>query len=374
MKFTISTQELNYLINKIQNVVSLKPTMPILANLLIEAFNDELILTATDLTVSIRCFTEATILEEGATTLPAKRLSRLLAELTAPTLTISSDTNEVTHIKSGTSHFKINGMNKKEFPNLPDLTRSQIFTIPQKELKNLLYRTSFAASREDNRYVLAGILMQVSDLTVTFVGTDGKRLAKSSGSISSSAPFTSQSVIPLRAIEEISTNLLEEGEAIISVMGDKIGVEANQTLLITKLLSGDYPDISRVIPETHEVTLALHREELTSLLNQVSLFTTDTNQSVRFAFENGELELKANTMEIGEGQVSMPVDYQGPRLEIAFNPKFFRDILRHCKNETVTIGITDAYNPGLIVDGNPTTSIHQSDCFYVIMPMRLSDD
>ncbi|WP_068468421.1 DNA polymerase III subunit beta [Candidatus Protochlamydia phocaeensis] len=374
MKFVISTQELNYLISKIQNVVAQKPTIPILSNFLIEAYNDELILTATDLTVGIRCHTEAKILEEGATTLPAKRFAQLIKELTAVNVEISSNANEVTTIVAGTSRFKLNGMGKTDYPSLPDLSQVHSFHVKQSELKDLFYRTSFAVSKEDNRYVLTGVLMHIANGLATFVGTDGKRLARAHAPIEISPSFTSQSIIPLKAVDEILKNLTDEGDAKISLMSDKIAVEANQTRILTKLLSGDYPDINRVIPEQSELIVNLHREELASLLRQISLFTADHNHSVRFTFTNGELKLTANTMDIGEGTVSMAANYSGPKLEIAFNPGFFIDILRHCKGETVTMGLTDAYNPGIITDGEHLTHPLQISPLFVIMPMRLSED
>lgn len=375
MKFVISTQELNYLISKIQNVVPLKPTIPILTNFLIEANNDELTLTATDLTVGIRCNSEVKILEEGATTLPAKKFSQLIRELTTAHVEISSNSNEMTTIIAGTSRFKLNGMSKEEYPSLPDLSHAQTFQINQKELKNLLYRTSFAVSREDNRYVLTGVLMHIYNGRATFVGTDGKRLARAHTQIDIPSTFTSQSIIPLKAVDEILKNLTdEEGDVKISLMPDKITVQANQTLLLTKLLTGDYPDINRVIPENSPIIISLHREEITSLLRQVSLFTADSNHSVRLTFTPGELKLTANTIDIGEGHVSMPVNYQGNKLEIAFNPGFFIDVLKHCKEETVTMGLTDAYNPGIITDGEQEGSLNQASPLFVIMPMRLSED
>lgn len=374
MKFVISTHELNHLISKIQNVVPQKPTIPILTNFLIEANNDELILTATDLTVGIRCNTQVKILEEGATTLPARRLAQLVRELTTANIEISSNSQEMTTLVSGTSRFKLNGMSKEEYPSLPDLSHAHTFQIQQKDLKDLLYRTSFAVSKEDNRYVLTGVLMYIVNGQATFVGTDGKRLARANIPIDISPTFTSQSIIPLKAVEEILKNLSDEGEAKISLMADKIALQANQTLLLTKLLAGDYPDINRVIPENSEIVISLHREELISLLRQVSLFTADHNHSVRFTFTNGELKLTANTMDIGEGHVGMPVNYQGNKLEIAFNPGFFIDILRHCKQETVTLGLTDAYNPGIITDGEQSGKLSQASPLFVIMPMRLSED
>jgi len=372
MKFVISTQELNYLIGKIQNVVPQKPTVAILTHFLIEASHQGLRLTATDLTVGIRCNTEVNVLEEGATTLPAKRFAQLIRELKTASLEISSNGHQVTTLIAGTSRFKLHGMDKLNFPHLPDCSDAHAFFIQQKELKDLFYRTSFAVSKEDNRYVLTGLSMEIANGEVTFIGTDGKRLARAHLSIKVPPSLINHSIVPLRAVEEMIKNLTDQGEAKVSLMEDKITIQANQTLIVTKLLSGDYPDIQRIIPENSDSLVSLHREELITLLRQVSLFTADHHHSVRFAFSQGELKLTANTADIGEGDVVMAVNYQGPKLEIAFNPGFFLDILRHCKKETVTLGLTDAYNPGVMTDGEPLGKLNQASPLFIIMPMRLS--
>lgn len=378
MKFIIATQELNYLINKCINAIAQKSTIPILSNFLIEAVNDELIITATDLTVGVRCFTEAKILEEGATTLPAKRFAQLIRELTSINVEISSNTNEVTEILANSSRFKLNGMSKNEFPALPNITDATHFKIKQSILRDVLYRTAFAVSREDNRYVLTGICLQIVGGTASFIGTDGKRLAKAQTTLNIEKSFQGTYVIPLKAIEEILKNLGEEGEATVFLMNDKIAVEASNTVIISKLLSGEYPDVNRVIPNQTGVTVNLHREELMTLLRQISLFAAENNHSVRFTFSDGELKLTANTMEIGEGKVSMPVNYKGEKLEIAFNPNFFLDILRHSTNETISMGITDPYNPGLINDCDHTKKESEQEAeqnsLFVLMPMRLNED
>jgi DNA polymerase-3 subunit beta len=375
MKFIISTQEFNNLISKCLNVVSQKMTIPILSNILIEAINDELILTATDLTVGIRCFTEAKILEEGSTTLPAKRLAQLLRELTSNHLEINTNANQVTEIISNSSKFKLNGMDKSEFPSLPSIHDAVKFTLPQTAFKEALFRTSFAVSKEDNRYVLTGVYLHLEKGQAIFAGTDGKRLARAHLAIELDPGFKSSYIIPIKAVDEIEKNLSGEGNATVYLMDDKIAVEASNTTIITKLLTGEYPDIHRIIPDNSEAAITLHREELMRLLRQLSLFAIDANHSVRFTFQEGELKLTANTMEIGEGKVSMPANYHGQKLEIAFNPNFFLDILRHSKEEIITLGVTDAYNPGVITDNEaPPTLTSGSSPLFVLMPMRLSEE
>lgn len=375
MKFVIATQEFNYLISKCLNIVSQKTAIPILSNILIEAVGDELILTATDLTVGVRCSTEAKILQEGSTTLPARKLAQLVRELTSVNLEITTNSNEITEIVSDSSCFKLNGMSKNEFPELPSVADAVHFNVSQMELKDMFFRTAFAVSREDNRYVLTGVYLNITGQNAVFVGTDGKRLARAHLKVNLDPSFSASYIIPLKAVEEVLKNLVEEGEATVYLMSDKIAIESNRTLVITKLLSGEYPDINRVIPETSEAVVSLHREELMTLLRQVSLFTAEANHSVRFTFADGELRLTANTMEIGEGKVSMPANYHGPKLEIAFNPNYFLDILRHSRGEAVKMGVTDAYNPGVLTDKDaiPALSAAPSPLF-VLMPTRLNED
>lgn len=373
MKFVISTQELNFLINKCLNVVPPKATLPILSNLLIEATNDELIITATDLSVGIRCYTEAKILEEGATTLPAKKFAQLIRELTSVNVEISTNENDITEIVADSSRFKLHGMNKNDFPSLPKIEKAEEFKVPQKELKEMLFRTAFAVSREDNRYALTGVNLQVEKGQATFVGTDGKRLARSCMPVEDHQSFKGSFIIPLKAVDEILKNLNSDDDAKLFLMSDKIAVEATNTVIITKLLVGEYPDVNRVIPDSMQTNVLIHREELMTLLKQIALFTSEATNSVRFSFSNGELKLTANAIEVGEGRVSMPVNYQGQTLDIAFNPTFFLDILRHTNSETVTMGVTDAYNPGIILDSETPVAPSGARSLFVLMPMRLSE-
>lgn len=375
MKFIISTQEFNYLIGKVQRVVPLKPTVPLLGNVLLEAKGGIITLTATDVMVGIRCTTEAKILEEGATTLPAKKLAGLTKELSAINLEITTNEHEVTEIIAGTSRFLLNGMSKKEFPPLPDLSQAERFTLAQRDLYDMFFRTAFAVSRDDTRYVLTGVGLRIQGKVATFTGTDGKRLARAHIPIEIDPEFAQSYIIPLKGVEEFLANLGDEGQVSVYLAGDKVAIDTGSTFVVSKLLQGEYPDVSRVIPEKSEVILSLHRDELISLLRQVSLFTADSHHSVRFSFLKGELKLTANTAELGEGKVSMPVNYHGSPLDIAFNPGFFLDILRHSKEETITMGITDPYNPGVIIDRPIKDGVPQgASPLFVIMPMRLNEE
>ncbi|AHK63119.1 DNA polymerase III subunit beta [Chlamydia avium 10DC88] len=279
---------------------------------------------------------------------------------------MSASTGEMAKIISGSSCFRLLSMGKEDFPMLPDIQNSIRFTLSTEQLKEMLQRTSFAVSREESRYILTGVLFTIANGIITVVGTDGKRLAKIDTEISLDKSFTGDYIIPIKAVEEIIKICSEDTEATVFLDQSKIAVECGNTLLITKLLSGDFPDFTPVISTESSVQLDLHREELISLLKQVALFTNESSHSVKFTFTPGELTLTANCTKVGEGKVSMAVNYSGELLEIAFNPFFFLDILKHSKDELVNLGISDSYNPGIITDS--TRSL------FVIMPMRLHDD
>jgi len=365
MKFLISKNDLSTLIGKIQNVIPLKPTIPILANLLIEAANDELVLTGTDLTVGMKCFAETKILEEGAITISAKRFFQLIRELPNVNLEITTHPNEIVEVVGGTSRFRLNGMRKDDYPAFPDLTDTTRLKIAQKDLKDALFQTAFAVSREDNRFTLTGVFLQIHEGIATFVGTDGKRLSKATAPIRSEQNFSGSAIIPLKAIEEIQKSLSDDGDAELYLMADKLAVGTDRLMLVTKLLSGEYPEYQRIIPEKSDINIILHREELLSCLRQISLFTSETHPSARFTLQDGELTISSNHSDLGEGTTSMSVNYSGAPLHIAFQPLFFIDILKHSKDDTINLALTDAYNPGIITDS--------STALFLMMPMRLFD-
>lgn len=364
MEVVLSRSELASLIGKIQGIVPSKPAIPVLASILIKAEEGLLTISATDSTVSMRCEMEANVIEKGEVALPARHFFQLIRELTTPEMTLKATPDHIVYVQADGATFRLNGMSGDAFPSLPDLAQEEHFVIPVDSLKEMLSRSLFAAAKEDNRHFLNGVLMRIENGLATFLGTDGKKLARVNTPIDMNPVHKGHYLIPLKGVEEIIKSLGGEETVKVSLMADKVGIESHSTLLITKLLSGTYPDVERIIPQESSFCLTLHREELMALLKQVALFTPDKNHAAYFTFTPGELTLTANTSDVGDGRVSMPVDYSGEPLEIAFNPFFFHDILRHCSDETVNFAITTPYNPGLITD---STTAH-----FIIMPMRFA--
>ena len=365
MKAIISRPELVSLIGKIQNIIPANPVNPILGNLLIEGYAGQLTLSATDLIISMRAHMETRIVEEGAITLPAHRFFSLIRELTVPEIELDISADGITHIKAGTAKFRLHGIEKDAFPTLPDLTEALHFSIPAKVLKQMLSRSAFAASRQDDRHVLNGILMKVENSNATFIGADGKRIATVYTPIELESDHSCDYVIPLKAVQELLKMIDIKEKVKISLTPEKIGIESGPVLLITTLLAEKYPDVEQMIPTESDHTITLHREELMTLLKQVSVFTMSEMHSIHFILSPGELTLTANSSEIGEGKVSMPVDYSGEPFKAAFNPFAFHDALRHSSDETVSFKITNPYNPALLTDTTTATC--------VLMPRHLEE-
>jgi DNA polymerase III subunit beta len=363
MKLLLSRLEFLNLITKFQTIIPLKPTTPALANILIEAKDDQLIITASDLNLSLQAHMPAKILEEGAIALPGRKILQLARELTVPHFEIDTPAPEKAIINAGSSHFKIQGIHKSEFPEISPLSEFPI-RLPTAPFKQLLKRSSFAAARHNDRPSINGINLTFSSLGVTAVATDGQRLVKLHLNHPLSLPEFGSYILPLKTAEELFS-LLDEREKEVEIMlsSRKLSVECGNLLLISNLLMGPYPDVLRTLPQKSQRPLSLHREELSALLKQVSLFTSEHSQSVRFSFTPGLLHLSATSGEIGEGKVSMALNYSGPKMEIAFNPRHFLDILHHTEDEVLQFDVTDSYNPGLISDS--------SEARFMLMPLRL---
>jgi DNA polymerase-3 subunit beta len=367
MKVTVSRAQLASLIRKIQSIVPPKPSVPVISNVLLEAKDGKLTLSATDLSLSMKASMQCDVAEEGSIALPGKKFFPLVSELTAPTLEITSSAKTAT-LTCGGSKFKLVGIPKEEFPEIPSFPESSSLSLPATLLKDLLFKTSFAASSEnETRAVLRSVLFQSENSVITTTGTDGKKLAKISIEIPTATDFPQGSfILPIKTVQEMIRLLdsKEDKESVqIHLTEDKISLQIPQITLTSKLMAGQYPDVSRIIPTEKRNPVSLHREELISLLRQISLFTSEEGASVRFMLTPGSLILSTMNSTTGEGDVNMPVNYQGEPIQIAFNPNYFLEILRHSSDESVSFDVVDSYNPGLITDS--------SKAIFVLMPMRI---
>ena len=364
MKFSISRFSLIEATSKIQSIIAARPAVPILANILIEAGKENtLTLSATDLRISMQVMVEAKVEVPGAITLTGKHFFKLIRELTCPRLEISIQDSATVSIKAGDSTFRLKAVEKEEFPSFPAANSdAPSFLIDPDKIKQALARSVCGAAKEDSRHVLNGVLLEIGSDGASFTGTDGKKLSFSTITVSVSEEVHQSYLIPLKSAEEI-IKLMNKDEVRFTLFSDMVKLEMPGIIFITKLLSGDYPDVSKVIPPESEKPIQLHKEELMTLLKQIALFTSEKSHSVQFSLANNELSLSAGLSELGEGKVKMSVNYDQKPFEIAFNPHFFHEILRHLNDDLVNLHLATPHSPAMITDS--------SKALFVLMPMRL---
>lgn len=369
MKFTVAKDQLLNGLQAVQNIVSARTTLPILSNVLLRAGEARLDLTATDLDVTISCGVEAAIRKQGGTTLPVKKLFSIVRELGAPEIEFEVDEKNGCKIKAGSSYYRINGLPPEEFPPLPKFAESRTVTLPQAKVKSMLKRTCFAVSTDETRYVLNGIFFSFKEHKLTLVATDGRRLALTDEELDIGEERAMEFIVPTKAINELSRLLQDDGDAEIKVSENQAafnlkGEKSPPTLIITKLVEGNYPNYKQVIPGEAAERIALGREELLQALRRAEIMTSDKSNSVKLAFSANTLALTANTPEVGEARESLAVNYKGQDLAVAFNPAYLMDPLKALDEDEVFLELTDELSPGVLRVNGPF--------LYVIMPMRMS--
>ncbi len=364
MKFSVSKEKLLEGLQTVQNVVSTRTTLPILSNVLLQAADGQLRLTTTDLDVGVCGVVEAQIDQPGGTTLPARRLATIVRELPANEIQVEVDAKNVASIRCGQSFFKINGLPEEEFPPLPKFENAKEFTIVQKELRDALKKTSYAISTDETRYVLNGILFSFRENKLTMVATDGRRLALVDIDIEFPPGQEAEIIVPTKCVSELQRLVGDQGTLRMTVGENQVAFEIDGTLLISKLIEGNYPNYRQVIPGDARERVTLEREQFRDAVHRVSLLASDKSNSVKLVFSRNNIEIAANTPDVGEARESLPVTYKGKDFAIAFNPEFLMAPLRNLPNDEIYLDLIDEMSPGVIKI--------QSPFLYVIMPMRIS--
>lgn len=364
MKFSVSKEKLLAGLQTVQNVVSTRTTLPILSNVLLQAEGGQVRLTTTDLDVGIRGSIDAQIEKPGATTLPARRLFSIIRELPSAEISFDIDSKHTASIRSGPSFFRILGLPQEEFPPLPKFENAKTFTIRQKDLRDGLKKTSYAISTDETRYVLNGILCSFKDNKLTLVATDGRRLALVDIELEFPRSHEVDLIVPTKAVTELARLLGEDGDIKMSVSENQVAFEVDGTLLVSKLIEGNYPNYRQVIPTETKERVTLERETFLGSVHRVSLLSSEKSNSVKLIFTKNNIAITANTPEVGEAREELPVQYKGKDFSIAFNPEFLMAPLRNLPNDEVFLDLIDEMSPGVIKI--------QSPFLYVLMPMRIS--
>jgi len=372
MEFTVSKAELVRELSLSQGVVEKKTTIPILSNVLIEAVGDRIILTATDLELGIRCSCPARVKKEGSGTVPARKLLDFVRLLPEGDVTMKFLDNHWASITCGRSRTRIAGMSRESYPELPQMP-PKIAELPVKTLASMISRTQFAISTEESRFTLNGALLLLTPETLTMVATDGHRLAyvQAKAGEGGQVETNFRALVPKKAMAELIKLADDAGpEARANFAGDDnhLFFEVGHRLLITRKLTGNFPDFERALPKDHLLIATLQKDEIRAAIERVAQFADERSRAIRVQFTNGEVKIFSSSVEMGESEESVNSEYQGPDLEIGFNAQYLLDFLRAISQDQVAFELKDQKSAGeLRPAGEGITDQYR----YVVMPMRI---
>jgi DNA polymerase-3 subunit beta len=368
MKITIPRQDLLEHINKVKSVVSSKSALPILSHILIETGDSSIRLAATDLKVSIECSVDCTVHTPGSLTVSSQRISSMLSEMPNEDITLHLKDNNVIEITCGAIDTKLFSMSPDEFPPIRSFDGVSTLELKQSALKKLFSRTSFAICTDQARYNLTGLLFQLEDGKLVVVATDGRRmsLAIEDEDIPSSA--SAKVIIPSKMINELE-KLLGEGETVkVCIDESQAAFVFGRARIVSSLIEGNFPNYEMVVPKKHDKELVLDTAKFMEAMRRTRTMTNDKFNSVRLNISDGNLCLKVVTPEVGEYEEELSVEYSGEPIEVAFNPDFILDVLRHMDSDKVCFVLKDAQSPGVI---KPYTEAPQDNYVNVVMPIRV---
>jgi DNA polymerase-3 subunit beta len=362
MKIKVSKEVLMSGIQVVQNIVSSKTTLPILSNILMDGTKSKLKLNATDLDIGISCEIAVETIEEGSITIPAKRFSDIIKEMPVGDILIHVKKNNHIDIEGSHCRFKLIGLPKEEFPRFPEFKDREVVKISQNLLKNMLNLTSFAVSHEESRYVLNGVLLEISGDILRMVATDGRRLAKIEKKINEPVKNDVSVIIPIKAVQEINRNLKDDGDVSFMVGINQVLFDIDSVLIATRIIEGEFPNYNQVIPKPTKNKITMNTQELLSSIRRANLLATPDFQAVKFEIFSDKMVISKNTPDIGESREEISVEYSGSEMIIGFNPQFLIDFLKNIDQEQIDMELLGADKPAVMRLG---------DYLYLALPMRI---
>ncbi len=366
MNFRIQREQLLNPLQQIIGAVEKRQTMPALSNVLLNADEQSLKLTATDLEIELRASVDMFIDEPGDITVPARKLLDICKALPDEANIEFSVDGEKALIRSGRSRFTLVTLPAADFPSLDTIESQFSFEVSQKTLRDLINKTAFAMAQQDVRYYLNGLLFEVSARKIRTVATDGHRLAFAEKDIDNDINDIRQVILPRKGVLELQRLLSDSDDPVKLVLANNhMQVEVGNTRFTSKLIDGRFPDYHRVIPETTDRLLTAEREALKQALIRVSILSNEKYRGIRLILLDNLLKLEAHNPDQEEADIEIEVDYSGDEIEIGFNVNYILDVLNSSDNDTVQSSLRDSNSSCLL------TFPDQPDYKYVIMPMRL---
>ena len=378
MELNIRQTELLKELQLLQGIVERKNTIPILANVLIEAEAgaSEVRLAATDLEVGLRSRCAATVVEGGSVTLPARKLYEIVRALPDTEIRIAEPSAGTVKVTAERFDSRIQTLPREDFPSMPDAAGEDTARLAAGRLAEMIARTQFAITGEDTRFFLNGALFLLSSSSMSLVATDGHRLALASAAGKGAEDGAggddgepSRVILPRKTLSELARLLGEDGaEEVAYEQGENhlfFGVGARQ--LISRTIDAQFPAHERVLPKGNDKRIEFDRDRLVGTLKRVALLSNERSRAVKFQIDAGGVEISSSSPDVGEASEILAVDYEGSRTEICFNAQYVLDFLGVVDSDSVVLDFKDEVSQAVL----SPLSTEGCEYTYVIMPMRV---
>ena len=367
MELVVRKNELLRELQLFQGIVERKNTIPILANVLIEAKGNEVRMLATDLEVALRSRCEASVAKGGSLTVPAKKLFEIVKALPETDVRIEEDKNGV-KVAADRFDSRMQTLPREDFPTLPDASGKARATLPGSALKEMIAKTQFAITGEDTRYFLNGAKFVLKPDSMTLVATDGHRLALVEVTHKMGITQEVGVILPKKTLLELGKLLAEgDGDVVFESGENHLFFEVGDRVLISRMIDGQFPAYERVIPKGNDKLIEFERERLTSAVKRVALLSNERSRAVKFEIDKGKVEVTSSSSEFGEAREQIPVDYTGGAMAISFNAQYVVDFLNVVDTDVVSLSLKDEVSQAVM----KPVGTEAYDYTYVIMPMRI---
>jgi DNA polymerase-3 subunit beta len=373
MEISVSRQELLRELTATQSVVERKTTIPILSNFLIEAADDKLTITGTDLDQSMKTSCPAKVKKPGACTIPARKLYDYIKLLGDGDISIKLLENHWVQIRAGRSNTKMVGMARANFPQVPEFPESSVTKIPSASLKNLIAKTIFAISNEESRYTLNGALLVLKAESLTMVATDGHRLShiEKSGESLINISGEKKTLIPRKALAELQSLLSASDEEYLDFADDEqtLFFRIGHRTLTSRKLTGQFPNYEAVMPRDNNKFVVVRSEDLNASIQRVAQFADERSGAIKIRIEQNELKISSSSTDSGESEDVIETPYSFDPLVVGFNSAYMLDFLKATGNSgEVRLEFKDAQSAGQM---RPEDGADDYKYRYIIMPMRI---
>lgn len=373
MKFKINKEFFAAGLNQVVNIVSSRPTLPVFNNVLIEAENDKIRLTTTNLDIGILCLVKADVAVPGNITLPVKKLKDIVGGLMGSEISVELFSGTKVKITSGSSDAVMTGIETEQFPPLPVVNDDKLFEMEQSDLSAMIKSVSYAQSTDENRYVLNGVFFNFTEEGLVLVATDGRRLATCDKKVAVPSGEVKSFILPAKTVNELQKQLGSKGKVFVGLSERQVMFEVevdengenglcDKVKIVSKVVEGNYPQYKQVIPKDSGNQIELERDMFLRSVDFAAKVTTDKNNSVHLNISPNALEVAANGGE-NEASNKIAVKYEGPEMKIAFNPQFLSDPLKALTQDIVVFEFKDELSPGVI-------KTKDEGFLCVIMPQR----